>query len=282
MKMNLALFIRNFVRELINIGKNYIVFVVVLLCLTLAPDSSAAEKGSLYFRTGIGTSFSADTTFSDVDCHSVSPAALFGCIPGNDGRPIGAYGDFGKAVALDVGVGYRWNEWFRSEVFFSYRPDFRFDGLSNFAQLEPAVHQGVRADAESTSLMVAGIVRPTSLFGAGKWSLDPFVMAGMGMARNRIDSMVFTFPDTQTVTPNGSYSGFAWTVGGGFSYELGRNVELEIVYRYTDLGQVKTDVGTMNILNRSTGEIINDSITINGTKADLTVHEALLSIVWFF
>jgi opacity protein-like surface antigen len=282
MKMNLALFIRNCRRGLIKIGKVHTLIVIALLCVIPATNSSAADNGSLYFRTGIGTANSGDATFFDVDCHSVSPAALFGCIPGNDGRPIGAYGDFGKAVALDVGVGYRWNEWFRSEVFFSYRPDFRFDGLSNFAQLEPAIHQGVRADAESTSLMVAGIVRPTSLFGAGKWSVDPFVMAGMGMARNRIDSMVFTFPDTQTVTPNGSYSGFAWTVGGGFSYALGKNVELEIVYRYVDLGEVKTDVGTMNILNRSTGEIINDAITINGTKADLTTHEALLSIVWFF
>jgi len=38
----------------------------------------------------------------------------------------------------------------------------------------------------------------------------------------------------------------------------------------------------MNIVNRSTGEIINDSIIINATKADLTTKEALLSIVWFF
>jgi len=280
--MNLALFRWNCMRGLINSGKGYTTIVMALLCLVLATSTSAAERKSLYFRAGAGIAFSENATFSDVDCHSVSPAALFGCIPGNDGRPIGAYGDFEKSVALDIGVGYRWNSWLRTEVFFSYRPDFRFDGLSNFAQLEPTVHQGVEGDAQSVSVMVAGMVRPLSLFGAKKWFVDPFVMGGTGMANNRIRPMVFTFPDTETITPNGSHTGFAWTVGGGFSFELGKNVELEIIYRYTDLGQVETDVGTMNILNRSTGEIINNSITINGTKADLTVNETLLSIVWFF
>ena len=94
--------------------------------------------------------------------------------------------------------------------------------------------------------------------------------------------MVYTFPETATITPDGSYTGFAWAVGAGFAYELGEDIELEIVYRHTDLGQVNTDIGTMKIVNHSMGEIINDSIIINGTKADLTVNEALLSIVWFF
>lgn len=255
---------------------------IALLCFTLATDSSATEDKSIYLRAGAGIALSKDASFSDVDCHSGSPAALFGCSNGNDGRATGAYGDFGNSVALDAGIGYLWNNWLRTEISFSYRPDFQFDGSSNFSQIETTFHQAVEADAESLSVMVVGVVRPLSLFGLKKWLVEPFVTAGMGVAHNRIDSMVYTFPKTATITPDGSHTGFAWSVGAGFAYELGKNTELELVYRYTDLGQVHTDIGTMEIVRRSTGEIINNSIIINATEADLAVNEVLLSIVWFF
>ncbi len=257
-------------------------WMVGLLCFFLGTTAVAGENNSLYFRVGAGLAVSENASFFDVDCHSVSPAALFGCVMGNDGRPIGAYGDFEKSVALDVGVGCIWNNWLSTEISFSYRPDFQFDGRSNFSQLEPLFRQEVKADAESLTVMVVGKIRPFPLFGLKKRIIDPFVMAGMGIANNKIDSMVYTFPDTETITPNGRDSGFAWTVGAGLSYELGKNIEIEVLYRHTDLGQVNTDIGTMNIFNRLSGEIINDSIIINGTKADLTVNEALLSIVWSF
>lgn len=256
--------------------------VVALLCFTYAAESAASENKSIYFRAGVGIAFSEDASFFDVDCSSESPAALFGCITGNDGRAIGAYGNFENSATLDAGVGYVWNNWLRTEISFSYRPDFQFKGSSNFIQLEPTFHQEVEADTESLSVMLVGEIRLLQLFGVNKCLVEPFVMVGMGVARNRIDPMVYTFPDTETITPKGSYTGFAWSAGAGFSYELGVNVELEIVYRYTDLGQVNTDIGTMKIVDRSTGGIINDSIIINGTKADLSVNEALLSVTWFF
>ncbi len=254
----------------------------VLFVLTLTVNVLAGGDKTVYLHVGVGSVFSENTTFFDVDCHSVSPVPLFGCVTGNDGRPIGAYGDFGNSTVLDIGIGCRWNPWLRTEVTFSYRPNFRFNGRSNFSQLDPSVLQLVYADARSFSLMFTGVVRPLALFGREKWLFTPFLTAGMGVAQNKINSMVYTFPDTETITPDGKDTGFAWSAGAGFSYNLNRNLELDIEVRHSNLGQVSTDAGLMNIIDRSTGDVVNNSIVINGTKADLKTNEVLVSIVWFF
>ncbi|NOZ14207.1 MAG: porin family protein [Acidobacteria bacterium] len=256
--------------------------VAMLVCFAFGTDVSASESFPVYFRVGAGIAYSENTAFFDVDCHSVSPVPLFGCVTGNDGRPIGAYGDFKNSIVLDIGIGCRWNDWLRTEISVSDRPDFRFAGRSNFSQLDPSVPQLVCADVRSFSLMFAGAVRPLALFGHKKWFFNPFVKAGAGIARNKIDSMSYTFPDTETITPDGSHTGFAWSAGAGFSCDLRKNLELEVEYRHSDLGRISTDAGLMNIIDRSTGEIVNDSIVINGTKADLKTNEVLVSIVWFF
>ncbi len=245
-------------------------------------NAIAVENSRVYVRAGTGIAWSMNSVFSDVDCTSVSPAALFGCITGNDGRPIGAYGDFGNAATVDLGIGYVWSNWLDTELFLSYHPRFHFDGASNFSQLPPTVHQKVGGNVESVSVMVAGVFRPLPLFYGEFRPLDPFVTVGVGMVQNSVDPMVYIFPDTETVTPRGTCTGFAWNVGCGVRYALGRNVKFEILYRYVDLGQVETHVGIMNILDHSTGAVLNNSIIINGTKADLAVHETLLGLVWSF
>ena len=227
-------------------------------------------------------SFSDDAVFSDVDCMSTSSAALFGCIDGNDGRPIGAYGDFRTSGILDFAIGHQWHNGFRTEMVITYRPNFKFDGESNFIQLDPGVQQDVAAFMDNLSAMIVAEVRPLDLMGRTTVTVDPFVVAGVGIARNEIDAMMYIFPDTETITPDGSHTGFAWTVGCGIARKLANGVELSFAYRYVDLGTVQTGVDTMWIVDRESGDIINDSITIGGTKADLTVSEFVVSLCWHF
>ena len=225
---------------------------------------------------------SRDSQFSDSNCSSEDPAALFGCARGNDNKKIGAYGDFGNSTVLDLGVGYRWNEWLRSELSIAYRPGFEFDGTSNFNQISTDFRQTVAADLNSLSGLLITLVEPLTLMGCKTWPLEPIITAGMGFARNSIDSMVYTFPSTTTITPSGRHFDFAWTVGAGLSYVLSANINVELLYRYVHLGEVRTDADTMTILQNSTQSVINDSITIAETKADLDSNEVLLSVVWYF
>ncbi len=226
--------------------------------------------------------FSHDAQFSDADCRTGSPPAFFGCSNGNDGRKIGAYGDFGSSFLVDLGMGYVWNKWLSTEISLSYRPGLEFTGESNFNQISSNFEQKVEADVESYSGMLVSVLRPMVLFRQSNWIVEPLLTAGVGFAHNRVDGMEYTFPLTMTTTPGGEHTGFAWTVGAGFSYGISQNVELELLYRYTDLGEVITDVDTMTITRRSNNSVITDSIVINKTETDLEVCELLLSLVWYY
>ncbi len=258
------------------------VFVVLLSCFVCIPEVFAAADKTIYIRAGTGIALSEDTQFSDADCQSNSPAALFGCSMGNDGRAIGAYGDFGNSIVLDMSIGYFWNEWLRTELSFTYRPGFEFEGKSNFSQIDTDFAQTVEADLQSFSGMLVGVVKPLALFSLEKWTIEPILTAGLGFAHNSIDPMVYTFPSTTTTTPSGDHTDFAWTMGAGFAYALTDNIDVELLYRYSDLGEVRTDVDTITITRRSTNGIINNSIIVDETAADLEVNEILLSVVWYF
>lgn len=270
-----------FLTHLLNYKTNVL---IVLLCsfIVIPVQSLAAGEKTIYIRAGAGISLSSDTEFVDIDCQSSSPAALFGCSSGNDGRATGAYGDFKNSGIFDLGIGYNWNRWFRSELSLSYRPGFQFEGQSNFSQVNTDFKQAVEAEVQSFSAMVSGVLKPMALFQMKQWKLEPLLFAGLGLAHNRLDSMVYTFPTTATMTPDGSNTDFSWSIGAGFSYEVLENIELELMYRYSDLGKVSTDVEAMTIVRRSSNAILNDSIVINETEADLEVNELLLSIILYF
>lgn len=256
--------------------------IILPLCLFVTTASAFPTNKSAYVRLGGGAAFSQDTHFSDKDCNSTSPAALFGCSTGNDGKAIGAYGDFGTSYALDFGMGYKWNKWLKTEISVTYRPNFVFSGRSNFSQVSTDFEQTVDSDLKSLSGMVVGVVEPLTLFGLDTGKIKPLVTAGMGIAHNSIDSMTYTFPSTATTTPSGEHTGFAWSAGAGLFYEYTDTIGIELGYRYCDLGEVHTDVDEMIITRRSTNQVISDTIPINTTKADLEVHEILLSVTWFF
>lgn len=264
--------------------KNLSISVVIILLyfFIFVAESFAEADKSVYLRLSGGISLSQDTQFSDLDCNSSSPAAFFGFSPGNDGRTIGASGDFGNSLLPELSLGYRWNDWLRTELALAYRPGFAFEGESNFSQVNTDFTQIVEADLSSFSGMFVAFVNPLSWFGLDNWVVEPLLTAGAGFAHNSIDSMTYTFPTTETMTPSGDHTDFAWTVGAGIGYALTNNIDLELLYRYIDLGEVRTDVDTMTITRRPTNAVINNSIIINETTADLEVNEILVGIVWYF
>ncbi len=257
----------------------YALFLALLMLSITATSSLAVEERPFYFRLGAGVALSEDTIFHDADCNSTSPAAFFGCGSGNDGRELGAYGDYGSSALVNLAVGYEWSNWFRTEASFSYRPELQFNGEGNFRGISTEFKQAASADIHNYSGMIVGIAKPVALFSTKKWVVEPLISAGIGFSYNRIDSITYLFPKTSTVTPEGSNANFAWSVGAGFGYEFTERIGMELMYNYIDLGKFVKDSDTMTVLRRSDNSIITDSIVVGETEAELQCHEVVLSLV---
>ncbi len=235
-----------------------------------------ADRPGVYGRLGIGIDWPESSRYRDNNCASTDPPALFGCVNGDDGRRLGAYGDFGETAVLDAALGYRVNSWLRAEALFSWRPDMDFIGQSNF--LGAGANQPVSTSVSS----VAGFGVVYADLPRIGGSVRPFLGAGLGVAHNRIRPMSYRFPGlsatASTTTPGGSSSELAYLLTAGFSVPLGDRLDLDLAYRYTDLGQVQTDSGQAAVV-RAGG---SRSIAIGGTRADLRSHGLMLSLRYAF
>ena len=110
----------------------------------------SAVAGEFYVRAGAVT---------DLDCSSVSPAALYGCGRGGDGTPYRSVGDFGMVPVIEVGLGYA----AAPVVLAEYRPRFAFEGRASF--LETGRRQSAVVDLSSLSARLAAYVDLTGLGG---------------------------------------------------------------------------------------------------------------------
>jgi opacity protein-like surface antigen len=230
----------------------------------------AARRGA-YGRLGIGFEWPRNSRYSDTNCAATDPPALFGCASGEDGRRLGAYGDFAQTLVPDVAIGYRLNDWLRAEALLSWRVGTDFRGQSNFT-------------GAGVSQPVSGSVASVTGFGVAYLDLPrigkvrPFFGAGLGVSRNRMGAMTYAFPalagSATTTTLGGTSSHRAYLLVAGLSVPLGDRLDLDLAYRRTDLGQLQTDSGEAEIV-RARG---TRSLVIGGTKAALRSDGVMVSL----
>ena len=241
-----------------------------------AAESPAADW---YLRAGIGLDRAGKTNFTDRDCSSASPAALYGCGTGGDGAPYRSVGDFGTMIPLELGLGYAAAPAVRLEVLVEYRPRFGFKGRANF--LSPESRQSVAADLSSFAGMLAAYI---DLPGVGVPKIGPFgpfVGAGLVIARTRIGQTRMTFPATTTIVPSASRTGLAWMVTAGVAAALSERVTLDLAWRYTDLGAVHTGRGAGRVIWRD-GSRDPLPLDLAPTRAKLGGHGFRMSLRYSF
>ena len=230
-----------------------------------------ASAGDLYVRAGAGLDGPAGTAFTDLDCSSVSPVALYGCGRGGDGAPYRSIGEFGLGYAAAPAV--------RLEVVAEYRPRFTFAGRANF--LETGRRQSVAADLSSLSAMLAVYVGLTGLGVPKAGSLEPFVGAGVGAVHTRIGETRMTFPRTTTVVPGAGRTDVAWMLTAGFAVPLGEGTALDLAWRYTDLGKIRTGRGAGRVVWHD-GSREPRALDLAATRAKLRSHGLRLSLRYAF
>ena len=207
--------------------------------------AGAAEPAGFYLRAGFGLDLPAGAAFTDRDCASASPDALYGCGAGPDGAPRRSAGDFGAAAAVEAGLGVNLPAAaapaLRFEFLVEYRPRTAFRGRANF--LAAGRRQSVAADLSVLSGMAAAFIDLAALGVPKPGPFAPFAGAGAGLARIAIGKTRMTFPATTTIVPGARRTGFAWMATAGVAVALGARTTLDLAWRYTDLGVVRTGTG---------------------------------------
>ncbi len=269
---------RSFLRSLPGGRGRHAQIVTLVLAAGLCLASELALAGDYYLRGGVGLDGPQMTAFTDTDCSSTTPRALYGCGTGSDGAQFRSAGNFGTVPSVELGLGYDTGA-VRFEVLVEYRPDFSFEGRTNF--LAPERRQEVSADLSSVSGMLAGFVDLAALEPHLERTFRPFIGAGIGAVHTRIGQTIMTFPVTTTIVPGGSRTGLAWMATAGVAVALKERVSLDVAWRYTDLGEVRTPLGPGLVVWRD-GRQEPDPLDIPPTKAKLKSHGIRLSLRYTF
>ena len=201
----------------------------------------------------------------------MSPPALFGCGSGDDGRSLCAYGGFDQAPVVDAAIGYRWTSWLRTEALLHWSPQLNVSAQSNF--LGAGSNQPVSASGNGLAGFGVLYVDGPSLA-----TVRPFIGAGLGAARTSLSDVTYRFPaissDAVTVTSGGRSTSFAYLLTAGVSIPVSERLDLDLAYRWTDLGTVKTNAGSAKLV-RPAGR---SKLAIAGTEIDLQTQAVVASL----
>jgi opacity protein-like surface antigen len=186
---------------------------------------------------------------------------------------------FDTAGIYGVGVGYRFNSWFRGDIIGQYRGNANLHATDRFSGTAGGVtYNGIDnyGGSKSEWLVLANAYVDLGTW----WCITPFVGAGVGAARvsvsNFTDTGTNNLPFTTTgfaTAPTGSKWNFAWAAHAGLAYNVNPNLVLELAYSYVDMGS-----GQTGVLSDYTGATTNNVFKFK----DITSHDLKLGVRWNF
>jgi opacity protein-like surface antigen len=226
-----------------------------------APPAPPADFGGWYLRGDIGFSNQrVDRLNNALDANNTSSVQNL---------------SFNNAGIFGLGVGYRVNNWFRTDVTGEYRGNSQFFGTDRITY--PG---GVGTDTyHATKNEWVALANAYVDLGTW-WCITPFVGAGIGAARVSINGFTDQGIDNKGAgaLPGLAYGdsvskwNFAWAAHAGLAYKVSPAFTVELAYRYLDLGDgltgdLKTFDGT-NAINNPT------------TFKHITSHDLKLGVRW--
>jgi len=258
------------------------------------PPPAAYEFNGWYLRGDLGIGASANKA----DLVN-TPNPLLGTNPGGLAYSSAATSTFNNTSLsasgmFDVGIGYQFNQWFRTDWTIEYRGGAHFQSLYTLNDPTPPTTQYAdfyRADLSSLVSLVNAYVD------LGKWyGMTPYVGGGIGIARNTLSG--FTDQGFGYYTPvggsttslgsaggyfsDGSKTNFAWALMAGIDFDVTQNLKLEIGYRYMDLGKITT--GKSNCLNGvggfSVGYCNGGVANYVSSRNDLAYNDFRIGLRW--
>lgn len=191
-----------------------------------APPAPPADFGGWYLRGDIGFS---NQQFKDL--HNTNAALYAPVVSFEQTSTVNTGGIF------DVGVGYRFNNWFRADVIGQYRGKTNFLATDSYTFTNAGV---VTPGVDTyTGTKSEWLVMANAYVDLGTWwCVTPFIGAGVGTSRVTIGNLVDTNTPTNGVNLAGSASkwNFAWAAHAGLAYKINPSTTLELAYSYVNLG----------------------------------------------
>lgn len=238
-----------------------------------------------YVSLGMALARSPDTRFTDG--RDAGHAALYGSGERFDAGAV----DSGPQFHLAAGV--RLPNQLRGQLEFGLARAVDWRGGTNYR--DSGAHQPSDARLDTWQLLVAGLHDFPGWEMAPGRRVQPFLGAGLGITRYRLSGYVQRFPEPDdpngylrrgpggespfTALPGGSGQNFTWMLTAGVAIPVSGNVSLDLGYRYTDAGKIRTDVGEIAIVRyREDGTRREIPVRINETAAEYRTHALLAAL----
>jgi opacity protein-like surface antigen len=182
---------------------------------------------------------------------------------------------FNTAGIFGLGVGYKFNNWFRADVTGEWRGNSQFLGKDSITYAA-----GFGTDTYHASKSEWVVLANAYVDLGTWWCITPFIGAGVGGARVSINNFTDQNLAIEGGLPlpglafgdNASKWNFAWALHAGVAYKVTPNFTVELAYRYLDMGD-----GVTGDLRRFDG--VND-FNNPMTFKNITSHDLKLGVRW--
>ena len=242
-----------------------------------------------YLSVGMALIRSLDTRF--VDGEDAGHAALYGS------EELFDDGALDNALQFHLAAGVRLPYRMRAQLEFGLARAADWRGNTNYE--DSGEHQPSEASVDTRQILLAGF------HDFRGWKLDsgrrvqPFVGAGFGITDYRLSGYVQRFPEPDnpdgylrrgpdgeipyTALPGGRGQNFTWMLTAGVAIPIRGSAVLDLSYRYSDSGALRTDTGDIEIVRyRDDGSRREIVVPINETSADLRTHALLVALRFEF
>ncbi len=255
----------------------------------LAPADANAVVNAPYLSVGVALIRSQNARFADGE--DAGHAALYG------NEKLFDAGAVGNGLQFQLAAGVRLPYQLRAQLEFGLARDLDWRGNTNYRASGERQPSEARLDARQ--LLLAGFHDFPGWEIAPGRRARPFLGAGFGITDYRLSGYVQRFPEPDdpqgplrrgpgdeipfTALPRGSGRNVTWMLTAGVAIPMGGSTHLELSYRYTDAGEIRTDVGDIAIVRyRENGTRREIPVQINETLADHRTHSLLAALRFEF
>jgi opacity protein-like surface antigen len=183
---------------------------------------------------------------------------------------------FDSSTLFDLGVGYRFNNWFRADAIGQYRGRANLHGSDNVFLGATDVEADNYAGSKSEWVVMANAYVDLGTW----WCITPFIGAGVGGSYNKLSGFrddgvrynAGTLSNSVTYFADNGKWNFAWAAHAGLAYKVTPGFTVELAYSYMDLGDAAP--GNYRAFDNSISGATSIKIK------DITSHDLKLGVRW--